>query len=541
MVTRTHTRTGAAIDIRNVTQAFRNGDNDLPVLDDVSLSVQPGEFIALVGPSGSGKSTLIRLLAGLDRPLFGAVQVDGSAVTGPDPSRALVFQDPTLLPWRTVRGNVAIGPQARRAHAGSKARIEDALALVGLTEFADAWPAQLSGGMAQRAALARALVNDPSVLLLDEPLGKLDALTRRVLQGELLRLWQERGFTAVLITHDVSEALTLADRLVVLSPRPARIREVVEVGLDRPRDQSAPEFVSLRARILALLDEEATTPPDELQENRLTRPLTRPGKSGPMSIRTMSSAVAAAVAAAVLVLALAAPAAAHVTVSSSSSKGGGSAVLTFTVPDESEAAHTVALTVHLPTTAPFTSVLSAPVPGWTARLTRTALPAPLKDDDGNAVTSAVTEVTWTATAGGLAPGEFGQFSLSVGPLPDRGTLYLPAVQRYSDGSEVNWVQQAQGGAEPEHPAPSVVITPDPASLTASAGSGSGPGNGSGSGDGWGIGLGAAGIVLALSAGAVGGAALTRARRTTVSPQPVDSDTGLSDTGLSDAGLTRTPS
>ncbi|QMU69075.1 ABC transporter ATP-binding protein [Streptacidiphilus sp. P02-A3a] len=264
----TTTQAGAAIDIRNVTQAFRTGSTDLPVLDDVSLSVEPGEFIALVGPSGSGKSTLIRLLAGLDRPLFGSVHVDGNAVTGPDPSRALVFQDPTLLPWRTVRGNVAIGPQARRARGTAKARIDEALALVGLTDFADAWPAQLSGGMAQRAALARALVNDPSVLLLDEPLGKLDALTRRVLQGELMRLWRERGFTAVLITHDVSEALALADRLVVLSPRPARIREVVEVGLDRPRDQSAPEFVSLRARILALLDEEATTEPDELQETR---------------------------------------------------------------------------------------------------------------------------------------------------------------------------------------------------------------------------------------------------------------------------------
>lgn len=256
---------GAAVEIRNVTQAFRAGDSDLPVLDDISLSVRPGEFVALVGPSGSGKSTLVRLLAGLDRPLFGTVEVDGVRVTSPDPSRALVFQDPTLLPWRTVRGNVAIGPQTRRALARSKERIDDALALVGLTDFADAWPAQLSGGMAQRAALARALVNDPAVLLLDEPLGKLDALTRRVLQGELLRLWQERGFTAVLITHDVSEALVLADRLVVLSPRPARIREVVEVGLDRPREQSAPEFVALRARILALLDEEATTQPDELE------------------------------------------------------------------------------------------------------------------------------------------------------------------------------------------------------------------------------------------------------------------------------------
>lgn len=260
------TTTGAAIDISNVTQAFRTGSTDLPVLDDISISIRPGELIALVGPSGSGKSTLIRLLAGLDKPLFGTVTVDGERVAGPDPRRALVFQDPTLLPWRTVRGNVAVGPQARGKLRTDGQRIDDALELVGLSDFANAWPAQLSGGMAQRAALARALVNDPSVLLLDEPLGKLDALTRRVLQGELLRLWQERGFTAVLITHDVSEALVLADRLVVLSPRPARIREVVPIKLPRPRNQSSAEFVQLRARILRSLDEQATTSPDELDD-----------------------------------------------------------------------------------------------------------------------------------------------------------------------------------------------------------------------------------------------------------------------------------
>ncbi|MHA7985043.1 ABC transporter ATP-binding protein [Rathayibacter sp. CAU 1779] len=246
--------TGAPIDILGVTQAFRSGGKDLPVLDDVSISARPGEFIALIGPSGSGKSTLLRLLAGLDKPLFGGVFVGGAPVSGPDPSRALVFQDPTLLPWRTVRQNVAVGPQARGILKGSRQRIDDALELVGLTEFADAWPAQLSGGMAQRAALARALVNDPSVLLLDEPLGKLDALTRRVLQGELLSLWHRRRFTAVLVTHDVSEALILADRIVVFSPRPARVREVVDVELDRPRDQSSSGFIALRRRILDILD-----------------------------------------------------------------------------------------------------------------------------------------------------------------------------------------------------------------------------------------------------------------------------------------------
>ncbi|MFT4043744.1 MAG: ABC transporter ATP-binding protein [Gordonia sp. (in: high G+C Gram-positive bacteria)] len=262
------TGSGVSIEIRNVTQAFRSANTDLAVLDNISITVDPGEFLVLVGPSGSGKSTLIRLLAGLDTPLFGSVSVDGVPVTAPDPSRALVFQDPTLLPWRTVRGNVAIGPQARGVLGESQSRIDEALELVGLSDFKDAWPAQLSGGMAQRAALARALVNDPSVLLLDEPLGALDALTRRVLQGELLRLWRDRGFTAVLITHDVSEALVLADRVAILSPRPARIREVIDIDLPRPRDQSTPEFVTVQSRILSLLDEEATTAADELEEVR---------------------------------------------------------------------------------------------------------------------------------------------------------------------------------------------------------------------------------------------------------------------------------
>lgn len=253
MVTTT-AQAGAAIDIVGATQAFRSGGKDLLVLDEVSLSAAPGEFVALVGPSGSGKSTLLRLLAGLDKPLFGRVYVDGKVVTGPDPRRALVFQDPTLLPWRTVRQNVAVGPQARGILKQSGGRIDEVIELVNLTEFAGAWPSQLSGGMAQRTALARALVNDPSVLLLDEPLGKLDALTRRVLQGELLSLWEQRRYTAVLVTHDVSEALVLADRIVVFSPRPARVRDVIEVGLDRPRDQSSGAFIALRERILGLLD-----------------------------------------------------------------------------------------------------------------------------------------------------------------------------------------------------------------------------------------------------------------------------------------------
>lgn len=261
--TANRTTTGAAIDIVDVNHAFRSHGEDLLVLDDVSISAKPGEFIALVGPSGSGKSTFIRLLAGLDKPLEGRVYVDGKVVTGPDPSRALVFQDPTLLPWRTVRENIAIGPQARGLLKDSGDKIDQVLELVDLTDFADAYPSQISGGMAQRASLARALVNDPSVLLLDEPLGALDALTRRVLQKELERLWLQRGFTAALITHDVPEALVLADRVVVFSPRPAHVREVLDVALPRPRDQSSPAFIALRDQILNLLDSKGLEP-DEL-------------------------------------------------------------------------------------------------------------------------------------------------------------------------------------------------------------------------------------------------------------------------------------
>ncbi|MGW5311202.1 ABC transporter ATP-binding protein [Nocardia thailandica] len=227
----------------------------LRVLTDIRLRIEPGEFVAFLGPSGCGKSTLLRLLAGLEHPSRGTIRVDGAPVTGPDPHPALMFQDPTLFPWRTVAENVALGPQARGTLAADRDRIDEAIDLVGLSGFRDSYPAQLSGGMAQRVALARGLVNRPRLFLLDEPLGKLDALTRGTLQAEIARLWRDDGFTGVLVTHDVDEALRLADRVVVFTPRPGKVLAELAVDLDRPRDHDNPEYLRLRREVLHLLGE----------------------------------------------------------------------------------------------------------------------------------------------------------------------------------------------------------------------------------------------------------------------------------------------
>jgi NitT/TauT family transport system ATP-binding protein len=244
---------GARIDVRNVSHRFALRGEALPVLDDISLTIEPGEFVALLGPSGCGKSTLLRLVAGLDAPAQGAIHADGQPVSGPDPSRVVVFQDPTLFPWRNVRDNVALGPQAQRSGRDAATRIEAALELVGLSAFANAYPHQLSGGMAQRAALARALVNDPQLLVLDEPFGKLDSLTRMRMQAELVRLWQAQRFSVLLVTHDVEEALYVANRVIVLSERPARIVSQVRNDAPYPRHRDDPALVRLRRDVLALL------------------------------------------------------------------------------------------------------------------------------------------------------------------------------------------------------------------------------------------------------------------------------------------------
>lgn len=244
---------GMALDVLDVSHAFHLDGQDLPVLDRVSFRAEPGEFVALLGPSGCGKSTLLRLVAGLEPPSQGALREDGSPITGPDPSRVVMFQDPTLYPWRTVWDNVALGLEARGVLKHHRNRVDDALKLVGLSDFASAYPHQLSGGMAQRVSLARALVNDPRLLVLDEPLGKLDSLTRLTMQGELVDLWRRTGFTALLVTHDVEEALFLATRVLVFSERPASIVADFKVDLAYPRHRGDSQITELRHEIMVLL------------------------------------------------------------------------------------------------------------------------------------------------------------------------------------------------------------------------------------------------------------------------------------------------
>lgn len=253
-VSTSKTNEGSSVSVSNVGQTFLSPDNVIfTALQAVNLSVEPGTFVSFVGPSGCGKSTLLRLIAGLAAPSSGSIQVGGEPVSGPSAERGLVFQDPNLFPWLTVRRNVQAGLVARGVLAKHQHEVDEFIRLVGLEKFADAYPHHLSGGMAQRVALARALINHPKVLLLDEPLGALDAFTRMKMQDEVLRLWQSRGTTMLLVTHDIDEAIYMSDSIVLMSPSPGRIERTIPVELPRPRDRSSPEFLRLRGEILEML------------------------------------------------------------------------------------------------------------------------------------------------------------------------------------------------------------------------------------------------------------------------------------------------
>jgi sulfonate transport system ATP-binding protein len=248
------TRQPPAIHVDRVSKTFHVAGRPVEALRDVSLSVALGEFVAVVGASGSGKSTLLRLILGLDTDHEGEIRLDGVPVRKPGLDRGVVFQDHRLLPWLTVEGNVAAALRRSGLPAREKRQlVAEHLALVGLSNFAGAWPAQLSGGMSQRVAIARALVNRPRFLLLDEPLGAVDALTRLRLQEELARIVRHEVTTAVLVTHDVDEAVFLSHRVVVLQPHPGRVAHVVKVELGEHRDRSAPEFLQLRDDVLETL------------------------------------------------------------------------------------------------------------------------------------------------------------------------------------------------------------------------------------------------------------------------------------------------
>ena len=247
---------GSPLWVKNVTKYFAARDRaatHTPALDAISFSVTAGELICIVGPSGCGKSTLLRLVAGLDFPNSGELRVGTEAIAGPSAERGLVFQDPNLFPWLTVRRNVQAGLVALGMLREKRREVSEFIHLVGLEGFADVYPHQLSGGMAQRVALARALITHPRVLLLDEPLGALDAFTRMRMQDEVLRLWQVRLTTMILVSHDIDEAIYMSDRILIMTPRPGQIDRTIQVNLARPRDRSSPEFLRLRSEILQLL------------------------------------------------------------------------------------------------------------------------------------------------------------------------------------------------------------------------------------------------------------------------------------------------
>jgi len=237
--------------IENVNRTyFDEEDNQVVALQDINLTVRRGEFLSIIGSSGCGKTTLLRLIAGLDKPETGTITLDGEQITGPDPERGYVFQQGGLFQWLSVEKNIAIGLKARREYRKNKEQVAKYIELIGLKGFEKAYPHQISGGMAQRVAIARALINNPKVLLLDEPMGALDSFTRADMQEKLLELHKKNKTTMILVTHDVDEAIYLSDRIVIMTPRPGKINEIMEVKLPHPRDRGSTQFMAIRREIL---------------------------------------------------------------------------------------------------------------------------------------------------------------------------------------------------------------------------------------------------------------------------------------------------
>jgi sulfonate transport system ATP-binding protein len=237
------------LELNQVSKIFILPKGEMAVLSPIDLKIEPGEFVTLVGKSGCGKSTLLRLIAGLESPSGGSVFLGGQPVAGPSLNQGMVFQEPRLFPWMTTEQNVAFGCPKSFSLSEAAETVRRHLNLVGLTGFEKSYPPQLSGGMQQRAAIARALVGRPQVLLLDEPFGALDALTRIQMQKEILRIWQAEKMTMLLVTHDIDEAVYLGERVLVMGPRPGSLQKIVPVKLTRPRNRGSAAFVKIREGI----------------------------------------------------------------------------------------------------------------------------------------------------------------------------------------------------------------------------------------------------------------------------------------------------
>ena len=246
------------LSIKNLNKTYHTEEGDEVVaLSDINLDVADKELVCFIGPSGCGKTTLLRITAGLEKPDSGTLTVNNEPIKGPGPDRGMVFQEYSLFPWRTVLKNITFSLELKKIPKNEREKIaRDFLEIVGLSKFADSYPHELSGGMKQRVAIARALVNDPDVLLMDEPFGAVDAQTRNRLQHELLNIWEKKKKTVLFITHSVDEAVFLADKVVVFTARPGRIKEVISIDLPRPRERTSFEANAVREHLLASLGAE---------------------------------------------------------------------------------------------------------------------------------------------------------------------------------------------------------------------------------------------------------------------------------------------
>jgi NitT/TauT family transport system ATP-binding protein len=245
------------IQINRVDKIFSSGGREVVALNDINMSIQRGEFICLLGPSGCGKSTLLNAVAGFSLPTSGTILVDGKAVLEPGPDRGMVFQEYALFPWMTVAENIAFGLEIKKLpKANISQKVGSLLEMLNLQDFRERYPKDLSGGMRQRVAIARVLALDSPIMLMDEPFGALDSLTRRNLQDELLRIWTELRKTIIFVTHSIEESIYLADRIVVMTYRPGKIKKIVNVTIPRPRDPSSTEFNDLKKELSQLVMEE---------------------------------------------------------------------------------------------------------------------------------------------------------------------------------------------------------------------------------------------------------------------------------------------